>query len=108
MQDAVSSGFVSLGLSSQLGGVLGWDFPQRSGRDQDVPSLSQRVSISELGHSFSTLVTPDSTLLVGAMTCVLSPPHWLSSASLRMSSPFHPQDKLLTIIKGPPLLAHFF
>lgn len=60
MQDAVSGGFVSLGLWSLLGGVLARDFPQHSGRDQDVPSLSQRVKISELGHSFSTAATPNS------------------------------------------------
>lgn len=108
MQDAVSSGFVSLGLLSRLGGVLGWDFPQHSRRDQDVPSLPQRVKVSALGHSPPSVATPNSTALVRAVKCIVSPPHWPASALLRMRSPFPPQDKPLMIMERPPLLDGFF
>lgn len=86
MQDAVSSDFVFLD---------GRGFPQHSGRDQDASFLSPEVTISELGHSFSTPAIPNPILLFQASPHIVTPPHWLLSVLLGTSASFCPQDKLL-------------
>lgn len=103
MRDAVSSDFVSRGLWSQLGGVLGQRFPTAQWKGSrcllPVPkSQKLRVRTQLLHASHSTLDTINLSHAIHS-----HPPHWLWSALLGMGSSFCLRDKLLVIVEGPPL-----